>query len=510
MKRSNKLLFLVLMIAFYHSTCISQNGNEDQFLSFCLENQAFPPYKEAISIPPIPKNPYKAFFGSRIQKTMAMLSRSGEIQHNRVRILFYGQSIVQGLDSKSMIEYLQKVYPYADIEYENLAIGGFQAPNLVRTAVHDLYPWYPDLLIFHVYGGEESGDLERIIYNTRKYTCADILLFNHHYGWETDSTKLTEKIEKDNVSSEYWRYLAQKYGCELVDVRKEWKNYLDTWPQIKINTLMGDTIHSNVHPNKKGNKLLESLILRHLMPNPDLEYLAYSGWYNQVKEIEGKRFLAEKDDEITFDGEAHEIEKGVILNEGKLKLAFKGNRLVLNTIPGDAHDGKITVLIDEKAPSANPDLYYATRPSRAFSHWRPALKRVSLGANPIVEYWSLTITKIDRELELIEYELYGSKTGFDGKGSNKEDFTSNSGSIRIEARDFFIFESEAYTKKPTPIGFKIEWEIKPLFRDLIELSPDINTYLIAQGLKNDTHELKLIIEGEVPVSSITIYSPPLK
>lgn len=467
-------------------------------------------YKDSIKIPAIPEDPCRFLFGSRIQRIMHLLSSSSEFQQNKIRILFYGQSIVQGLDSKSMIEYLQKIYPCAEIEYENRAIGGFQAPNLVRTAAHDLYPWYPDLLIFHVYGGEKSGDLERIIYNTRKYTTADILIFTHHYGWETDPEKLAENIRKDDISSEYWRYLAGKYGCELVDVRKAWKNYLDTWPQVNINSLMGDTIHSNVHPNKKGNKLLESLILAHLMPNPEIKYSEYSGWYDWVKDYEGKRFLAEKDDEINFEGEVHETEGGVILNKGELNLKFEGNRLVLNTIPEETTDVKIKVLIDNKAPSSNPDLYYATRPSRAFSHWRPALKRVSLVDNPQIENWTLSLTEINRGSGLIEFELVGSKTGFDGKGSNVEDFISNSGRIKIEAKDFFIFESEEYTKKHTPVGFKIEWKVEPLFHDTIELSADLNTYLIAQGLKNSRHELKLIIEDAISLKSITVYSPPLK
>jgi len=409
-----------------------------------------------------------------------------------------------------MIEFLRNMYPYADIEYENLAIGGFQAPNLVRTAVHDIYPYYPDLLIFHVYGGEESGDLERIIYNTRKFTTSDILLFTHHYSWESDPEKMAETMQKDDMSSIYWRYLAQKYGCELVDVRKEWKRYLEIYPHIKINTLMGDTVHSNVHPNQKGNKLLELLILQHLIFNPNLEYLPYNGWMENVRTYEIKRFFVEKNDEISYNGKARVNSGGVILENGVLHLSFTGNRVVLNSIPEADHSGLIRVFIDSKPPSSYPELYFVTRPTKAFSHWRPALKRISIGNNPVTEKWSLEITGINRDSNLIEFKLYGDKTGFDGNGSNREDFISNSGKIRIDSADFFIFESEAYTHKPTPTGFKIEWEVKALFQDTISIRSGVESYLAAQGLSNTSHELKLIIEGNVPLASITTYSPPIK
>jgi hypothetical protein len=392
------------------------------------ENRRDFPYKDSIDIPLLPPNPDRHLFGSRIQRTMSLLATSNENNRNKIRILFYGQSIVQSIDTRSMVEFLRKEYPYADIEYENLAIGGFPAPELVRTAIHDLYPFYPDLLIFHVYGGEKSGDLERIIYNTRKYTTSDILLFNHHISWEADPEKLKKRTLDDDQSSECWNFLAQKYGCELADVRKSWKEYLETYPHIGINTLMGDTIRSNVHPNAKGNKLLEMILLEHLQPNPSLFYLPSPGWYQHVRDYEIKRFLEEKEDEVRFNGEVDEANEGVVLSQGELKFRFQGNKIVLNTIPSE-RNANVIVLIDDKPPSEHPELYYATRPTKAFSHWRPALKRVTPGGKPSVEEWTLTLTRINRETELIDFELHGSQTGFDGRGSNQKDFISNSGKI---------------------------------------------------------------------------------
>ena len=106
--------------------------------------------------PAPPDNP--ASLGSKIQRTMTLLATSTPRKPNRVRILFYGQSVTLNPWWRDIAEYLRNTYPHADLEIENLAIGGYSAPVLIRTAEFDLYPFYPDLLIFHVYGGVEGGE----------------------------------------------------------------------------------------------------------------------------------------------------------------------------------------------------------------------------------------------------------------------------------------------------------------------------------------------------------------
>ena len=474
-------------------------------------------YKESIYIPALAEDLASHLFGSRLQRTLTLLASSNQNQANRVRILFYGQSIVAGLDANAMVDQLRNFYPYAQIEFENRAIGGFQAPNLVRTAVHDLYPYYPDLLIFHVYGGEETGELERIIYNTRKYTTADILLFNHQVAWDADPVKLTERTLEDDVSSAYWPYLANKYGCELVDVRKQWKQYIQEHPSIGINSLMGDTIHSNVHPNARGNKLLELMILDHLKPRPEHSYFPAEGWAGNVMDHEARRIFEEKELQpgqgIAFKGTVRPVNQGVILKKGECSLTFTGNRIELHTFSTDEAAGQVEVYIDDRRPSEYTEMYYATRPSQSYQHWRTALKRVTLHENIQPERWTLTLTGIDRENGLIEYDLHSEQAGFDGRGNNQSVFISNSGQIRIEPGDFFIFESEAWTKKETPVGFKISWEVKPLFMDTLEPGKEASVFLLGQGLTNSKHRLTLKTVGDecnIPIKSIRVYSPPLQ
>lgn len=63
--------------------------------------------------------------------SIGLFTSSSENQANEVSILFYGQSIVAGLDAEALVNQLRKYYPCAQIEFKNRAIGGFQAPNLV-------------------------------------------------------------------------------------------------------------------------------------------------------------------------------------------------------------------------------------------------------------------------------------------------------------------------------------------------------------------------------------------
>jgi hypothetical protein len=458
-------------------------------------------------IPPLHEDPLLHTYGSGIQRTMWLLENSTADNPNHVRILFYGQSIIQGMNYESIINTLTERYPHAVIEYENRAIGGFQAPNLVRVAVHDLFPFYPDLMIFHVYGGEETGEMEAIIRETRMQTTSEIMLLTHHYAWEQEPEKLKERTLKDDLSSEHIREIARKYDCELVDIRRGWKEYLDAHPGIYINNLMGNEVRSDVHPNIKGNRLLELLLMKHFRVfDPDGNY-----WWAEMattinlsnKEVTDAagRIIQNPVHKLTTTSEIIEVE-------------FTGNKVELIANPSLVGDfGSLGVLIDGKKPSEHPSLYYCTRPSRSFHHWRPALKRVTLGDNPTLETWTLEITSIDHENRYLEFTVTGGMTGFDGSGNNRELFISQSERIIIEPSDFFTFEADDYTRRATPVGFEITWEVMPLFVDQITFEPGQSVYLIAQGLANGKHKLQLFHIDEkqqYPQIAIRVYSPPMQ
>ena len=88
--------------------------------------------------------------GAKIQRTMSRLASSTPDKRNHVRILFYGQSVTRNPWWQDVANDLRQRFPHADLEIENRAIGGYGGPVLINTAEFDLYPFYPDLVIFHV------------------------------------------------------------------------------------------------------------------------------------------------------------------------------------------------------------------------------------------------------------------------------------------------------------------------------------------------------------------------
>ena len=171
-----------------------------------------------------------ATLGRNIQRTMTLLATSTPEKRNTVKVLFYGQSITEQEWARTVAEDLRRRFPNANLIIENRAIGGHSSQLLVRTAEADLYPFYPDLMIFYVYGSHIEYD--NIIRRTRERTTAEILLQTDHATKDSD---LTEETDPAKLSSKQWNgwmnysflpSTASKYGCGVVDQRNLWKQYL--------------------------------------------------------------------------------------------------------------------------------------------------------------------------------------------------------------------------------------------------------------------------------------------
>lgn len=191
-------------------------------------------------------------WGRNIQRTMRLLATSAEEKRNTVRILFYGQSITEQNWSKLVEEDLRKRFPHANLIVENRALGGFSSQLLVKTAETDLYPFQPDLLIFHVYGAHDK--YEDIIRRTREYTTAEILIQNDHVTKPDDFTEETDAAQllPDGkhwdafMNHNHLPAMAQKYHAELCDQRRLWKAYL-LENKLEPKRLLRDAVHLNEH-----------------------------------------------------------------------------------------------------------------------------------------------------------------------------------------------------------------------------------------------------------------------
>ncbi len=421
--------------------------------------------------------------GLHIQRTMTLLATSTPKRHNKVRILFYGQSITEQDWWKQVADDLRKRFPDADLEIENRAIGGFAAQLLIRPAEHDLYPFYPDLLVFHVYGSNK--EYEEIIRATRSRTTAEVLMQRDHVTkWPP------EVIDRDKDKGAWWDDLmnnhllpeiAKKYGCGLVDVRGQWLDYLKT-NNLEPKDLLKDGVHLNDH----GNYLMAKLIDRYLKYRLDLPN---DEWKNLVR--------------------TYEVGKDVDWKDGKLTLSFEGNRVDVLAAKADGKSKEAIVRIDGKKPSEFPGAYRITRPQPG--PWSPlTVARIDHDAPLALEEWRLKITSVKPDSSGWEFQVAGSATGPDGAGSSEATFTSKSGRVKIEPAAWFRPNGAKI-----PVGYEIKWKVLPMFADSYQapmVEDDTRDYAVtlAQGLPNEKHTLEIVASDGAGIEAIRVYRPPVK
>jgi hypothetical protein len=441
------------------------------------------------SLPATVRNP--ATYGTGLKRTLDLLASSTPTHRNTVRILFYGQSITKQDWWLEVVNRLQAQFPDAHLIVENRAIGGFASPLLVKAAEHDLYSFYPDLMIFHVYGDEKN--YESIMARTKQRTIAEIALMSDFIDWlpGEPSDRPADDLKRyqwHNQHGQWLAALAAKYGCELIDIRTPWEDYL------KQNHLASSVmrIENDGHLNDRGNRLMAKLVGDHLLQSPIPTTNPNTA---SVKEYP---------------------ENALRWQNGRVKLTFEGNRvdIVTRTSELTSAIAGATVLIDGKRPSQLPSLYHLTRPSDAFQIDVPAILQVQAKAPLQVEDWSVVISEIGSDPSRFKFQVYGSQTGFDGEGVSTERFVSRSRQVVIEPQDWWLDDVVQWTKRPFPKGFQIRWRIEPLFQDeyvparVTDSSRETATTL-AQGLQNTRHTLELISYTGQPLSleSIRVYRP---
>ena len=428
---------------------------------------------------------------ARIQRPMTLMATSTPRKRHHVRVLFYGQSITRQHWTRDVADHLRKTYPHADLEIENRARGGHTAPALIHTADFDLYPFYPDLLVFQVYGGDDSGELEEIVARVRRRTTAQILIWTPHLRWPhdlprdvpPDDPRAKKSRRGDDHHADRLREIAAKHGCALADSRVQWEKYL-----AQHGLAPKDMLADGIHLNGLGCKLLAALVKPYLRYDPDVPGAT---WDKLVRDVPA---------------------------DGKLTLTFDGNRI--DAIAAHTKDEKLgtaKVLVDGKPPSQFPELYAFTGSTKMFGHYWPAIKWMDSKARLLVEDWTARVTKVDLEGDRFHYELVGSKTGPDGTGVSDKRFVSNSGRVVLERRSWTLRVRNFRTKEPLPVGYEVKWSVVPLFTDIYtppktdDAAKEYATTL-AQGLSNGRHTLEVVPTGDgaVPIAAFRVYRPPLK
>jgi hypothetical protein len=433
-------------------------------------------------------------FGWGVQRTMKLLATSTPQRRNTVRILFYGQSITNQNWTKIVSEDLRKRFPHANLIIENRSIGGFSSQILWKTAEFDLYSFYPDLVIFHVYGSH--SDYERIIRNIRTRTTAEVLMQTDHINTEKNVTEETDPAKLAPNNWEAWfnhvflPETAKKYNVELLDQRAEWKRYLTT-NNLKPSQLLSD----GVHLNDWGNYAMAEFVKAHLRYDPKFSDAPHKDLVREYK-----------------------VGTDIKWTNGKLTLPFEGNRVdVIASPTKNAVAEPLRVLIDGKKPSQIPELYAFTRPSGTPHIGWPGVIHLTSQAPLQVEDWTARVYDINEDATKFKFDITGSKTGADGSGTSDAKFVSKSGRIVIEPEDWWLNSDYKLSKKPTPEGYEIKWRVVPQSVDeytapqVQDATIEYSTTL-AQGLSNGKHTLELVGNGKnaPAISTIRVYTPPVK
>lgn len=455
-------------------------------------------------------------YGRRIQRTMRLLSESTAEKPNTVRILFYGQSITEQKWAEQVERSIRLRFPNANLVIENRALAGFSSQLLVKTAETDLYPFQPDLLVFHVYGAHDK--YEDIIRRVRERTCAEILMQTDHVtkpadlDEETDPSKVPIQSGKwDAFMNHNWLpSLAAKYNAELCDQRSLWKQYLRDY-NLPPKALLSDDVHLNAH----GEFLMAQCVNAYLRRDPG---------FDAATAEETVRTLI--------------VGKDVSWKDGRLQLDFAGNRIdvVLDKTAiarSKAGASLASVLIDGKKPSVFSELYGFTRavttPEGKWPVRHPVIAPISSQAPLLLEDWTMTVKAAspDKENKLYSFSLSGSKTGPDGAGRSDLEFVSKSGRVVIAPDDWNVAYAMMLSGINPPVTeFIVKWKVEPRFADELLVPEDASAtagdpgaaaakaesvITFASGLTNGNHKLTIIANDAAAISSISairVYQPP--
>lgn len=441
----------------------------------------------------------------KIARTLEIIRTSSPKNPKVLKVLFYGQSITKSGWHETVVKHWHEKYPNTYFVVQNRAVGGFASQALVRTTQQDIAAFYPDLIVFHVYGDHRS--YEEIIQLFRSQTTADIVVQTDHGVDLPDppcatGLQLTLKLQpgctmlfwgnqkkwEDEMSYHKIPALAKKYGLAVEPQRTWWRDYILS-TGIEPKSLLADEIH----PNQRGKELMATFFIRY-----------FDGLIERWNGDLGKENV------LTLSVSP------ALQMIGSASLSFTGSRLEL--ISNKLLDRLPTVTIDGVSPNAIDGCYQVSRASsiETVPDW-PALRRITLQKNRIAEDWTATLVKISADQTSFEFDVKSSITGYEGHGDSLHDFVSNSGRISIESQDWMLKRAADLTHVLLAEPFDVNWSVKnvcqgpPEYIDRGDHGAEYR-YVLATGLVNRSHDasLAMAVTDSSGLIEIRAYRPPLK
>ena len=435
---------------------------------------------------PAPVLPDTSKLGIYTSRTMNLLHSSTHEKGNVVRILVYGQSISEQEWWLEVRRTVENRFPDARVIMENKAIGGFSTQYLFKTIEMDVSSFYPDLVLLHIYGNNDY--YEDVLRTIRSRTSSEIAIMTDHF--------IGENKWSDTMSYHILPALADKYKCDLINIRDPWKAFLKD-NNLEPSALLRDGIHLNAY----GNYLMAELIK---------PLFCFKSAFRDDPFKLSTTYKTDEDFNICGD---------------TLSLPFEGNRvdLVYGTT-GFSEEDQAIILLDGKAPSSFQGTYYITRPFNSKGDawpWKlPAMIRIDHTAPWISEEWSCVFTKAEPPYSDFSFRITGSVTGKDGQGKASQDFYSKSGRVIIKkddaeaGGDWHLNRSYKVLKTLVHRGDSVKWKTYSITTDIFtpvlkNNSSGESSVILFQGVPNTNHLLKIIKKGRnfPPVTRITVYRP---
>jgi hypothetical protein len=439
----------------------------------------------------------------KLARTLEIIRTSTPANHKVLKVLFYGQSITRSGWHNAVVAHWREKYTNTVFVVENRALGGYASQILVRTTEQDIAAFYPDLIIFHVYGDHRA--YEKILRMFRSQTAADVILQTDHGEVLPDppcaeGLQLTlhrkhgcagflwvhQRLWSDEMSYHKIQAFAKKYGMAVEPQRQWWRDYL-----LRTHIDPQSMLVDDVHPNDKGKELMANFFNRYFDG-------LVGQWNGQTEHniVSIPADLARQTD-------------------GQADVKFDGSRIELLSANPLAEWPVVTI---DGVSSRNIDgCYQVTRssPVGSVSDW-PAVNRIMLQHDHTPEDWLATITKISSNDKSFEFNVRASVSGDEGGGSSDQKYVSKSGDLKIDAQDW-MFE-RAYNLKhiSLPIPFKVKWSVQFSCGNTPEIYDRGNgvteyRYLLGAGLSNGTHSLRLSVAANdlTDLVEFRTYKPPL-
>ncbi len=421
----------------------------------------------------------------KIARTLEIIRTSTSTNHKVLKVLFYGQSITRSGWHNAVVAHWHEKYPNTVFVVENRAIGGFASQYLVRTTEQDIAAFYPDLIIFHVYGDHHA--YERILRLFRSLTAADVILQTDHgevlpdppcaEGLQLSQHRMPgcagvlwvhQRLWHDEMSYHKIPAFANKYGMAFEPQREWWRDYLLQKHVDPHSMLMTD----GLHPNEKGNELIAEFFNRYLD--------------NLVEHWKGQT----EQNVVSIPTDAAKQ------SDGMETVKFDGSRLEL--LSSEPLAVWPSVKIDERSPKDIDGCYQVTRssPLTSVPDW-PAVRRITLLHDHTAADWTATITNISKDQKSVDFTVSASATGDEGSGDSSRKYVSKSGQLSIDGDDWMFERGYALKHIPLQVPAEVHWSVQYVCGGKPEVIDRGNgmteyRYVLGAGLSNGRHTAELL------------------